>query len=275
MLRFRHDGIDFAYLDQGAGPTVVLQHGLGGDVGQPLSLFDSAARLICLECRGHGGTQPLGPENRLSFATFAADLAALLEHLDVTPVVAGGVSMGAGVALRFAHNHRARVRALVLIRPAWFDRPHPPSLAAFTSVARLLREHEPERAREVFAASADYARVRNASAAAADSLLGQFSRPGAKARAAVLERLPADAPLPLPPSWHELDMPALVLGTSDDPLHPLTYADALATALPNAHLQTVTPKAVDEPAHRREVAIAIDVFLAGLPAPGVLDTGAC
>jgi pimeloyl-ACP methyl ester carboxylesterase len=173
------------------------------------------------------------------------------------------------VALRFALEHRDRVRALVLIRPAWFDRPHPPSLAAFASVARLLREHEPERARAIFAASAEYARVRAASAVAADSLLSQFSRPGATARAAVLERMPADAPLPVRPSWHELDMPTLVLGTPDDPLHPLTYADALAKALPNAHLQNVTPKAVDEHAHRREVAAAIDVFLEGLPAPAL------
>jgi pimeloyl-ACP methyl ester carboxylesterase len=63
------------------------------------------------------------------------------------------------------------------------------------------------------------------------------------------------------PPWPQLIMPTLVLGSSDDPAHPLTYAHAWASALPNATVRTVTPKAVDQRRHATEVGAAIDAFL--------------
>ncbi|HSD77268.1 MAG TPA: alpha/beta hydrolase, partial [Solirubrobacteraceae bacterium] len=208
MRRFEHDGIRFAYRDAGDGPPFAFQHGLGGDAAQPASLCRSAVRLVTLECRGHGDTEPLGPEEALSFATFAADLAALLDHLGLEEVVLGGVSMGAGVALALALAHPARVRGLALVRPAWVDRGSPENLRAYPLIAALLRAHG-RRGREAFAASEEYALVRARSPASAASLLGQFDRPGAVARAAVLERLAADAPVAPGAPWGALAMPAL------------------------------------------------------------------
>src|ERR687889_604426 len=46
--------------------------------------------------------------------------------------------MGAGVALRFALAEPERVRGLVLIRPAWLDRPNPPNLAVFRMPALVI-----------------------------------------------------------------------------------------------------------------------------------------
>ena len=98
----RPNGLAFSYLDEGGGNPFVFQHGLGGDAAQPRSLWSGAGRLVCLECRGHGHTTPLGTPDDLDFGTFARDLASLLNALELDDVVLGGVSMGAGVALRLA-----------------------------------------------------------------------------------------------------------------------------------------------------------------------------
>ncbi len=111
---FRHQGINIWYAEKGAGARTrlafVFQHGLGGDRRQPLELYAHRAgvHLIAMDCRGHGKTQPLGDPDLLRFATFADDVVALLDHLGVAEFVAGGISMGAGVALNLALRYPAR-----------------------------------------------------------------------------------------------------------------------------------------------------------------------
>jgi pimeloyl-ACP methyl ester carboxylesterase len=267
MPGFRHRGIDFSFLDRGDGAPFVFQHGLGGDRSHPADLYRSAGRLVCLECRGHGDTTPLGPVAELGFQTFADDLLALVDDLGLASFVVGGVSMGAGVALRFAADHPDRVRGLVLVRPAWLHRPSPPNLRLMPRVAELLHDHGPREGRERFRASAEYAAMLRASPATAESLLGQFDRPHAREHAEVLRRLPADCPLGTAPDWQRLDMPALVIGTAHDPAHPLDFATAIADALPHAEHREVTARTVDGAAHRREVGALIDAFMAGLERP--------
>ncbi len=256
-----NDGLAFAYLDEGTGTPFVFQHGLGGDSSQPRSLWSGNGRLVCLECRGHGLTTPLGLTEHLGFATFAHDLASLLDALGLDDIALGGVSMGAGVALRLAYEQPERIRALVLVRPAWFTTASPPHLAAFPVIAQLLRTEGVARGRASLQASEAYRRIRAESTVAADSLLAQFARPHAVERAAVLERLPADRPLPDTSPWPQLTMPTLVIGTERDPVHPFACAEAWAQALPAATLRSATPKSVDEARHAEDVTTAIDDFL--------------
>ncbi len=85
MPVFERDGLAFHYLDEGdpSGRPFVFQHGLGGDVSQPAGVFPppSGIRLLSLDCRGHGGTRPLGPADKLCFSSFADDVAALMDRL--------------------------------------------------------------------------------------------------------------------------------------------------------------------------------------------------
>lgn len=267
------DGIDFAYLDEGSGPAFVFQHGLGGDSSQPRELWDGTGRLVCLECRGHGRTTPLGAPEELGFATFARDLASLLDALDLDEVVLGGVSMGAGVALRLAYEQPERIRALVLVRPAWFTAASPANLNAFPVIAELLRTEGRERGRGSFQTSEVYRRIREQSRVGADSLLAQFERPQAVERAALLERLPADRPLPDAGPWPRLAMPSLVIGTEQDPVHPFACAEAWAEALPAGTLRKVTPKTVDDARYAEDVTATIAVFLSSTHATRPLTAG--
>jgi pimeloyl-ACP methyl ester carboxylesterase len=111
MGTMMRNGIRFSHLERGTGAPFVFQHGLGGDMSQPAGLYSSDGRLICLECRAHGHTYRLGRLDGLSFAPFAAGLLALLDHLELGSVMLGGVSIGAGVALRLAAEHPERCSA--------------------------------------------------------------------------------------------------------------------------------------------------------------------
>jgi pimeloyl-ACP methyl ester carboxylesterase len=82
-------GIEIYYEDHGAGQPVVLIHGypLSGRAWdkQVPALLDAGYRVITYDRRGFG--QSSQPTAGYDHDTFAADLNALLEHLDLTGVV--------------------------------------------------------------------------------------------------------------------------------------------------------------------------------------------
>jgi 3-oxoadipate enol-lactonase len=98
-------------------PTTVLMHGGGPDHH---SLVPLARHLVDLgpvvlpDVRGYGRSICADPA-RHTWAQYAADVAALLNHLGARTAVLGGTGLGATIALRTAVAHPARVRALVLI----------------------------------------------------------------------------------------------------------------------------------------------------------------
>ena len=258
LAHFRGDGTGVVRPGAaGARQPVLLLHGLGGDCAQPWALLDGGPglRRIAPDLRAHGATSYIGPDDAFTFDGLADDVVALLDRLGVhRPVVAAGVSMGAGVALNLAVRYPARVAALVLVRPAWLDRPLPPNLAAYPVIAALLRRHGPDEGRARFEASAYFRDVRAESAAGAASLLGQFTAPYAVERAVRLDRMPRSAPVAGADAFDQVRQPALVVGAPRDPVHPLALAEATAGALPAATLRVVTARDQDPPGQLAQIA---------------------
>src|ERR687898_1494195 len=224
------DGLAFNYLEEGAaaGRPLVFQPGLGGDASQPAGIFPppSGVRLLSLDCRGHGGTLPLGPADKLSFSSFADDVAALMDHLGLQRAVVGGISMGAGVALNLALRYPQRVMGLVLSRPAWLDSSRPENLEAYPMIARLLREHGAKLGRKLFEGSEEYAELERAAPGAGRSLVSsQFGRPRAREYAPVLESLTGDAPGRDLAQWREGGASALLLASAPNPTPPPRHAE--------------------------------------------------
>lgn len=266
MPAFDRDGLRFHYRDEGAGIPFVFQHGLGGDLAQPFDLYSAGdgIRLLGFDCRGHGETRPLGGEGDLSFARFADDLIALLDHLDIERAIVGGISMGAGLALNVALRYPRRVRALILVRPAWLDGPMPEwARETYAAIARLIRAHGASQGRTLFAGSERYRKAAHRSAATAASLLGQFDRPRAEETVAILERLPADAPVASLDSLTADRRPTLILANRQDRVHPFAFGLALAEAIPGAQLQEITSRTADSTRHAADVRRCIATFLAG------------
>lgn len=273
MPVFERAGLAFHYLDEKvdrSGQPFVFQHGLGGDASQPAGVFSPppGTRLLSMDCRGHGKTYPLGNARKLSFSSFADDVAALMDRLGLERAVVGGISMGAGVALNLASRYPRRVAGVVLSRPAWLDSPAPENLKAYPVIARLLREHGAGRGRGLFERTEEYAELERAVPGAGRSLASsQFGRPRAREFAAVLESLAGDAPVGDRSRWREMPAPALVLASRRDPTHPHDYAEILARELPSARLAELTPKAESEERHAADTQAAIAGFLGRLASP--------
>jgi len=267
MPYINHDQIDFHYLEAlpgGPNPTTfVFQHGLGGDTERVLELLGllPGFGLLGLDCRGHGKTKPLGDVEKLSFDSFADDVIALLDRLQVRRVILGGTSMGAGVALNCALRYPQRVLGLVLLRPAWLDRPMPANVATFGLIARFLREYGPQKGAEIFKQSVTYTSVLGESPDAANSLLELFSHPRALETVAKLERIPQDAPNRERAEWRKISVPTLVLANRNDPIHPFEFGTVLSGEIPRAEFAELTPKSVNAAQYTTEVRSNIASFL--------------
>jgi non-heme chloroperoxidase len=112
------DGATIYYKDWGKGPTVVFSHGwpLNADAWDPQMLFlgQNGYRVIAHDRRGHGrSSQPWDGNN---MDTYADDLGALLDELDLTNVTLVGHSTGGGEVVRYIGRHGSkRVSKAVLI----------------------------------------------------------------------------------------------------------------------------------------------------------------
>ena len=110
--------IEIHYEDHGSGDPVVLIHGypLNGNSWerQERELLATGHRVISYDRRGFGRSSQ--PTVGYDYDTFAADLNALLEHLDLSDVVLVGFSMGSGEVTRYLASYgSARVRKAALL----------------------------------------------------------------------------------------------------------------------------------------------------------------
>ena len=241
------------------GPALVFQHGLCGDARQVSEAMAGLApqRWACVECPGHGASE-MDPNP--SIASFADHVAALAETLG-DPVVLGGISMGAAIATRLAVTRPDRVRALVLVRPAWVCDAAPDNMAPNAEVGALLAELAPDQAQAVFADSATARRLATEAPDNLASLKGFFIRTPQDSTARLLTAISADGPGISPADLKALTLPTLVCATSEDAIHPAAHAEALARLIPQARLVHLPPKGRDKPAHLSALAAAMRQFL--------------
>ena len=103
------------------GPTIVLLHGwaLSADLNWFSGLYDTAAShgpVLAPDLRGHG--RGLRSDKPLTLELMADDVADLVEHLGLGPVILVGYSLGGSVSLLVWKRHRSLVKGLVLISTA-------------------------------------------------------------------------------------------------------------------------------------------------------------
>ena len=110
----RHIAYDF--LGPGTGPVVCMAHSLSSDMGvwseQVPALLAAGWRVLRLDMRGHGGSDPLG--DRCTMSELAADVALALDHLGLDRVHFIGLSIGGMIGQTFALEHGHRLHSLML-----------------------------------------------------------------------------------------------------------------------------------------------------------------
>jgi non-heme chloroperoxidase len=122
MSMITHEGVDIFYKDWGPknAQPIVFHHGwpLSGDDwdAQMLYFVDKGYRVIAHDRRGHGRSAQVSDGHDMDH--YAADIAAMVEHLDLRNAVHIGHSTGGGEATRYVAQFgqkRERVAKLVLI----------------------------------------------------------------------------------------------------------------------------------------------------------------
>jgi pimeloyl-ACP methyl ester carboxylesterase len=223
----------------GSGESVLLAHGFGGSARNfrpQLRALRGRYRTIVYDARGHARSG--APETAADYSPecFVSDLGRVLDQAGAERAVVGGLSMGAGVALRFALAHPGRVQGLVLASFPEAARAGAGLAARAVGFARALDEEGLLAAGERFVwgedsglSSSDAARVRQG-----------FLEHRPHALAHVLRELVAVQPAvgELAPRLRGLDLPVLIVaGEVDAP--SVVSGRELAAALPRARLVVI------------------------------------
>ncbi len=224
-----------AFQDSCDKPALLLIHGfpLSSQMWEP-QLEDLAdyVRVVAPDLRGHGGSDSVpGP---YSITLLADDCADLLGYLNVaTPFVVCGLSMGGYIALEFYRRYPEQVAGLILAATrAGADSPEGKAnrdKAAETAksegvtavsggmLPKMLAPQNYESDDELV----DYVKE----IMSTTSLNGMVG-----ALAAMRDRIDST------PMLGDIDVPVLIIHGADDQLIPLSEAEAMYKAIPNAEL---------------------------------------
>jgi len=233
------------YLEAGEGRPVILLHAfpLSADQWLPqLHRVPVGWRLIAPDVRGFRGTgqayQDVGLETA-TMATHAADVLALMNHLDLDDAVVGGLSMGGYITLAVAKVAGRRLNGLVLAdtkAPA----DHEAGRAARDAMITLVQEKGVGAVADAMLPKLIGATSQADQPELTDVLRGMVERntPEAVASAVRAMKLREDANAWLP----AVVCPTLVICGTEDVLTPPAESEAMAAAIPGAELVLI-PKA--------------------------------
>ncbi len=123
-LELARDGVRLACCDfGGAGPAVLLLHGLAGHAGEWAATaagLTASHRVLGLDQRGHGRSERHPGD--VSREAFVGDVERVIEALGLAPVILVGQSMGANTAFLVGGSRPDLVAALVVAEAS----PHGP-----------------------------------------------------------------------------------------------------------------------------------------------------
>ena len=226
------DGTQIFYKDWGTGQPIVFHHGwpLSSDDWDAQMLFFLAQgyRVIAADRRGHGRSTQTDHGNDMD--TFAADVAALVAHLDLTNAIHVGHSMGGGVVTRYVARHGAGRVAKVA------------TLGAIPPTLRGL----PTKAFDPFRTGVTTNRSQYYRDLPAGTFYG-FNRPGAKVSHGIIDNwwrqgmmggakaqfdcIKAFSETDFTEDLKKIDVPVLVMHGDDDQLVPIADTALLAVKL--------------------------------------------
>nr|WP_225954831.1 alpha/beta hydrolase [Kibdelosporangium phytohabitans] len=170
------------------------------------------------------------PGNRLVEAHMAA-----LDEAAATPVLAGGISLGAHLAVEWALANPDRCAGLLLALPAWNGAPgDAPAAVSARLSAQAVRDHGLD-----------------ATLAAVDTepwLTTELNRAWRRAEPGLAESLDIAATRPAPElaDLTRIAVPAGIAGCRDDPVHPIEVARTWAATMPRAKLCATTLTALGQ-----------------------------
>jgi non-heme chloroperoxidase len=239
------DSTTIFYKDWGEGKPVVFSHGWPLNANawdEQLNFFASNGyRAIAHDRRGFGRSSQ--PWNGHDMDTFADDLAALLDALDLQQVTLVGHSMGGGEVTRYLGRHGSRrvAKAALIgaVPPHMLQTPTNPDgvpMAVFDDIRANLGNNRSQFLRAV---SAPFMGANRPDAKVPQSLLDQFWLWGMQASLkGLLDCVNAFSETDFTEDLKQIDVPVLLIHGDDDQMVPIDLSSRRAAKLiPRATLK--------------------------------------
>jgi non-heme chloroperoxidase len=241
----RPDGTQLYYKDWGAGQPVVFCHGwpLSSDSweSQMMHVASHGFRAIAHDRRGHGRSSQPWDGNEMD--SYADDLAALVDHLDLHDAVFVGFSTGGGEVTRYVGRHGTkRVAKLALISavpPLMLKTPANPSglpIEVFDELRAKSLADRSQLYRDL--ASGPFFGFNRAGAKPSQGMIDSFWHQGMLAgHKNAYDSIAAFSATDFTEDLKKFDKPTLILHGDDDQIVPIgASAHAAAKLVPHAKL---------------------------------------
>ena len=229
------DGTVLYYKDWGSGPAVVFSHGypLSSDAweNQMMFLLQHGYRVIAHDRRGFGRSSQ--PGQGYDYDTFADDLAALVEALDLRDATFVGHSMGGGEVARYIGRHGegrvAKVALVAAVTPFLLQtatNPHGAPIGIFDSMRAAVQADRSQWNKD---ATMPYYSYNRPGAKVSEGVREDYWRQGmATGLLAAYHAIGAFSETDFREDLARISVPTLVVHGSDDQIVPIEISGELA-----------------------------------------------
>ena len=237
------DGTQINYKDWGTGQPIVFSHGwpLSSDDWDAQMFFFASRGVRCIahDRRGHGRSSQTWEGNEMD--TYADDLAALTEHLDLKNAVHVGHSTGGGEVARYIGRHGAgrakgRVAKAVLIGavpPLMVKTPDNPGglpLEVFDGFRKSLLANRPQFFKDV--PTGPFYGFNRPGAKVSQGLIDNWWRQGMMCgMKAAYDCIKAFSETDFTEDLQKIDVPTLIMHGDDDQVVPIGASALLSAKL--------------------------------------------
>jgi pimeloyl-ACP methyl ester carboxylesterase len=239
--------LNFNIQVSGEGPAFIWGHGLMGNIASEdkVGLFEweqfpKDVKLVRYDARGHGKTQPTFSPGDYHWRNLALDMIEVADHLGIDTFIAGGQSMGCATSIYAGLIALERVKGLVLMNPptAWETRSAQCEFYRRMAmvggimgggVLATILGRDPSRLLPGWLVDAK-----------GDEVFGVLEGLRALKRRTIKHLFTGAARTDLPTRGDikNINIPALILGWTGDPTHPIETATELHELMPQSTLVT-------------------------------------